>query len=101
MRPGQRRALAPRREVDRLLDKVDQLKASMRAEVEHPFRVVKQQFGYAKVRYRDLAKNTARLSACAAARSSACRSAPAMRNEKTTWTMVRGWVVTACIVERS
>jgi IS5 family transposase len=29
--------------------------------VEHTFRVVKQQFGYAKVRYRDLAKNTARL----------------------------------------
>jgi IS5 family transposase len=30
-------------------------------EVEHPFRVVKQQFGYAKLRYRGLAKNTARL----------------------------------------
>jgi IS5 family transposase len=27
----------------------------------HPFRVIKQQFGYAKVRYRGLAKNTARL----------------------------------------
>lgn len=45
----------------RLLDKVEQLKASKRAKVEHPFRVVKQQFGYAKVRYRGLAKNTARL----------------------------------------
>ncbi|MFX8262287.1 transposase, partial [Acinetobacter baumannii] len=33
----------------------------VRAKVEHPFRVVKQQFGYAKVRYRGLAKNTARL----------------------------------------
>ena len=33
----------------------------MRAKVEHPFRVIKQQFGYAKVRYRGLAKNTARL----------------------------------------
>jgi transposase, IS5 family len=29
--------------------------------LEHPFRVVKQQFGYAKARYRGLAKNTARL----------------------------------------
>ena len=29
--------------------------------MEHPFRVVKQQFGDAKVRYRGLAKNTARL----------------------------------------
>jgi transposase, IS5 family len=39
----------------------EQLKASVRAKVEHPFRVVKQQFGYAKVRYRCLVKNTARL----------------------------------------
>lgn len=61
MRPGKRRALQPQRELDRLLDKVEQLKASVRAKVEHPFRVVKQQFGYAKVRYRGLAKNTARL----------------------------------------
>lgn len=37
------------------------LKASVRAKVEHPFRVIKQQFGYAKVRYRGLEKNTARL----------------------------------------
>jgi len=61
MRPGQRRALDLTRKVDRLLNKVEQLKASVRAKVEHPFRVVKQQFGYAKVRYRGLAKNTARL----------------------------------------
>ena len=27
--------------------------------MEHPFRVVKRQFGYTKVRYRGLAKNTA------------------------------------------
>ncbi len=33
----------------------------MRAKIEHPFRVIMQQFGYAKVRYRDLQKNTARL----------------------------------------
>ena len=61
MRPGKRRALDATREVERLLDKVEQLKASVRTKVEHPFRVVKQQFGYAKVRYRGLAKNTARL----------------------------------------
>jgi len=61
MRPGKRRALDPARELHRLLDKVEQLKASVRAKVEHPFRVVKQQFGHAKVRYRGLAKNTARL----------------------------------------
>src|SRR6218665_1362377 len=61
MRPGRRCALDTGRQVDRLLDKVEQLKASVRAKVEHPFRVIKQQFGYAKVRYRGLAKNTARL----------------------------------------
>jgi IS5 family transposase len=61
MRPGKRRALDKSRKSDRLREKAEKLKASVRAKVEHPFRVVKQQFGYAKVRYRGLAKNTARL----------------------------------------
>ena len=39
----------------------ERYKASVRAKVEHPFRVVKRQFGYAKVRYRGLAKNTAQV----------------------------------------
>ena len=30
----------------------------MRAKVEHPFRVIKRQFGYVKVRFKGLAKNT-------------------------------------------
>ena len=34
-------------------------KASIRAKVEHPFRVIKRQFGLAKVRFKGLAKNTA------------------------------------------
>lgn len=61
MRPGKRRALDARRESERLTQKLEKLKASVRAKVEHPFRVIKQQFGHAKVRYRGLAKNTARL----------------------------------------
>ena len=61
MRPGKRRALDMSRKSDRLREKAEKLKASVRAKVEHPFRVVKQQFGYAKARYRGLAKNTARL----------------------------------------
>ncbi len=36
-------------------------KASLRAKVEHPFRVIKRQFGYVKVRYRSLVKNTAQM----------------------------------------
>ncbi|SBV49546.1 IS1479 transposase [Xanthomonas bromi] len=33
----------------------------IRAKVEHRFRVIKRQFGYTKVRYRGLAKNTAQV----------------------------------------
>ncbi len=61
MRPGKRRALETERALHQLLEKAEQLKASIRAKVEHPFRLIKQQFGYAKVRYRGLTKNTARL----------------------------------------
>ena len=41
--------------------RAEQHKASIRARVEHPFLDVKPIFGYAKVRYRDLHKNTQRL----------------------------------------
>ena len=41
--------------------KVEKAKAQVRAKVEHPFRVIKRQFGYVKVKYRGLAKNTANL----------------------------------------
>ena len=44
-----------------LTEQLERLKASIRAKVEHPFRVIKRQFGYVKVRYRGLAKNTAQL----------------------------------------
>jgi len=33
----------------------------LRAKVEHPFRVIKRQFGYLKVRYRGIAKNAAQI----------------------------------------
>ncbi len=41
--------------------KIEKAKAQVRAKVEHPFRVIKRQFGYTKVRFRGLAKNTAQL----------------------------------------
>jgi transposase, IS5 family len=41
------------------LEKREKAKASVRAKVEHPFRVIKRQFGLMKVRFRGLAKNTA------------------------------------------
>ncbi len=41
--------------------KIEKAKAQVRAKVEHPFRVIKRQFGYMKTRFRGLAKNTAQL----------------------------------------
>jgi IS5 family transposase len=43
------------------VQKQEHRKASMRAKVEHPFRVIKRQFGLVKVRFRGLAKNTAHI----------------------------------------
>lgn len=39
--------------------KQEQRKASIRAKAEHPFRMIKRQFGLLKVRFRGLQKNTA------------------------------------------
>ena len=40
---------------------IEKAKAQVRAKVEHPFRVIKRQFGYTKVRFRGLAKNTSQM----------------------------------------
>ena len=61
MRPGKRKTPDLNSELARKIDKVEQIKASIRAKVEHPFRVIKLQFGYTKVRYKGLAKNTAQV----------------------------------------
>jgi IS5 family transposase len=47
--------------LDPIEDDINRLIAKVRARVEHPFRVVKRQFGYVKTRYRGLAKNRAQL----------------------------------------
>ena len=61
MRPGKRRTLDPAKPIEALTEQLERVKAGIRARVEHPFRVVKRQFGHVKVRYRGLAKNTAQL----------------------------------------
>lgn len=61
MRPGKRKALDKNRASQRFIEELEKLKASIRAKAEHPFRVIKQQFGFTKVRFRGMAKNTARL----------------------------------------
>src|SRR5690606_22622480 len=47
--------------VQSLQEAYEYTKASLRAKMEPPFRVIKRQFGYTKVRYRGLAKNSAQL----------------------------------------
>jgi IS5 family transposase len=65
MRPGKRRALpdTPEGRVDGL---VETAKAHFRAKVEHPFRVIKQQFGFQKTRLRGMLKNRCKVKVLAA-----------------------------------
>ena len=57
MRPSKRRQLEP----ESAAALAEKAKASVRAKVEHPFLKLKRLFGYEKVRYRGLMKNTQRL----------------------------------------
>ena len=60
-RPSWRKPFENEGKLGQLIDEIEHLKASVRAKVEHAFRVIKRQFGHTKVRYRGLAKNTAQL----------------------------------------
>ena len=61
MRRGKRKQLNPFIESDFVAKGVDKMKADIRSKVEHPFRVLKRQFGFTKVRYRGMRKNTAQI----------------------------------------
>ena len=65
MRPGKRRAL-PDTPDGRLENLVEAAKAHIRAKVEHPFRVIKQQFGFQKTRLRGMSKNRCKINVLAA-----------------------------------
>jgi len=65
MRQGKRRAL-PETPEGRLADLVETAKAHIRAKVEHPFRVMKQQFGFQKTRLRGMLKNRCKVQGLAA-----------------------------------
>ena len=60
MKRSKRKAL-PKNKLGRMVEKLEHLKASVRAKVEHPFHVIKNLFRHRKTRYRGLAKNTAQL----------------------------------------
>jgi len=51
----------PEGELKEAVKHTEHMKAAVRSKVEHPFRVVKQQFGYQKVRFKGLLKNTAQI----------------------------------------
>jgi transposase, IS5 family len=59
--PGQTPSLGQGNAADAAIDQAEKLKAGIRAKVEHPFRVIKRQFGFVKARCRGLKKNTAQL----------------------------------------
>nr|WVL54675.1 IS5 family transposase [Xanthomonas nasturtii] len=59
-KPSKLKQIKNQRELKRA-KRWEHTKASLRAKVEHPFRVIKRQFGDVKVRYRGLAKNTAQV----------------------------------------
>jgi len=61
MIPSKRRTLDKDIPVGAALEKLGLTKARIRAKLEHPFRVIKRQFGFVKAKYRGLAKNTAKL----------------------------------------
>lgn len=60
LRPGVRRALLDD-DLGRLQERIERVKAGLRAKVEHPFHAIKNLFKYRKTRSRGLAKNTAQL----------------------------------------
>jgi IS5 family transposase len=65
MRPGKRRAL-PDTPDGKLQDLMETAKAHIRSKGEHPFRVIKQQFGFQKTRLRGMVKNRCKVNVLAA-----------------------------------
>lgn len=47
-------------------DLVEPAKAHIRSKVEHPFRVIKQEFGFQKTKLRGMAKNRCKMNVLAA-----------------------------------
>ena len=56
-RPGKVKALKKQPRKNKAIIQFERLKASIRAKVEHPFRLIKRQFGFVKARYKGLMKN--------------------------------------------
>ncbi|HBS6891121.1 TPA: transposase, partial [Klebsiella pneumoniae] len=59
--PGKLKSLKKHPRINKIKIRTEYLKASLRAKVEHPFRIIKFQFGFVKARYRGLKKNDGKL----------------------------------------
>ncbi len=59
--PGKLKTLKKHPRINKVRIRTEYLKASIRAKVEHPFRIIKCQFGFVKARYRGLKKNDCKL----------------------------------------
>ena len=59
--PSKVKELKKHPRINKIQLKTEYLKASIRAKVEHPFRIIKCQFGFTKARYRGLIKNDSKL----------------------------------------
>ncbi len=78
MLPGLRRQLNLFIKADFVAEHVEKMKANIRAKVEQPFRVLKRQFRFTKLRYRGLKENTAQIAALFALGSLWMASRPLM-----------------------
>jgi len=68
MMPGKRKHL----DKESPQELLEQAKASIRAKVEHPFRIIKQQFGFIKARYRGMRRTTTIPKSCFPWQTSTC-----------------------------
>lgn len=75
-------ALNPERELHKLLRKAEGLKVTVRAKVDGLPRVVQQQFGYVKVRYRTLENSTVSVTMFCARRHVWMARKPNMRTRR-------------------
>nr|WP_227543349.1 transposase [Klebsiella pneumoniae] len=55
-RPGKVKTLKQHPRKNKTAINIEYIKASIRARVEHPFRIIKRQFGFVKARYKGLLK---------------------------------------------
>ncbi len=56
-RPGKVRTLKQHPRKNKVAINIEYMKASIRAKVEHPFRIIKRQFGFVTARYKGLLKS--------------------------------------------